>query len=456
MPPVPAERFASLFRSLGSTERTAFVAQLWAARGWETTIDGADVVATRDGAERRIRVVDPGRFGTPPLDGADVLVAARDREAVRDAAAAADVTYLPPDAIRDRLLYGLDRDAAATLFAETFDLPLDAATSSAPPLSKRIRETGTTALGAVRERAGGSRQLSLVLVVALLVGVAVAGPALAPTGQSGVTVPSETYTPGEAGALGEATDTATSTTTATAGDDDARPDGLGERSITDRKALLDGHVDSVLRTSRTLRVRASGPPNATYMYGREAWRYTARVESPRQYRFEGRFVFPPSRFPPTNDSTVDIVDVSIYADGSSKYRKQVDPTETSYREYAIDTTGDASGFAREVRSYFETFLQGDRSIVDCAGTLESGDCFAYRIVITGAPATFPDAESYRAVAVVQDDGIISSLEVSYTLPDGDGDGQREPVYFTVEYDGFDETSVSTPEWLPEAKNETSN
>lgn len=456
MPPVSAERFGNLFRSLGSTARTAFVADLWTARGWETTIDGTDVVAIRDGPKQRLRVVDPGRFGTPGLEEADVLVTVRDREAVRDAAVAAGVTYLTPESIRDRLLYGLDRDRAATLFVETFDEPLEASTRRTASLPQRILESGTTAVGAVRERAGGSRQLSLLLVVALLVGVAVAGPALSPAEESGVTVPSETHTADDAGALGGSTETATSATAATTVDDNERPDGLGERSITDRSALLDGHIDALLRTSRTLTVRASGPPNATHMYGRAAWQYTARIESPRQYRFDGRFVFPPSRFPPRNDSSADIVGVSVYADGTSKYRKQVDPNETSYREYAIDTTGDATGFAREVRSYLETFLRGSRSIVDCAGTLESGECFAYRIVFTGAPETFPSAESYRAVAVVQDDGVISSLKVSYTLPDRDGDDRREPVSFTVEYEQFGETSISTPDWLSEAKNETSN
>lgn len=455
MPLVSPERFGTLFRSLDSAARTAFIARLWAAREWETTIDGTDVIATSGDATQRIRVVDPGWFGMPSLEEADVLVTARDREPVRDAAAAADVTYLPPEAVRDRLLYGLDREAAATLFAETFDHSLETAPDTTFPFSKRILGAGTATLGAVRERVGGSRQLSLLLVVALLVGVAVAGPALSPAGESDVTVPSETYTAGEAGALGGSTETATSATAATAVGDAARPDGLGERSITDRSALLDGHVDAVLRTSRTLKVRASGPPNATLMNRREMWRYTSRIASPRQYRFDGRFVFPPSRFPPANDSTVDIVDVSIYADGRSKYRKQVDPTETSYREYAIDTTGDASGFAKEVRSYFEAFLRGDRSIVDCAGTLESGECLAYRIVISGAPSRLPDADSYRAVAVVQDNGIITSLEVSYTLPDRDGDGSREPVYFTVEYDALGETTVSTPDWLSTAKNETS-
>lgn len=450
MAPVSPERFAALLRGLDPAERAAFVAKLWAARGWETNVDGDAVVAVRDGTEQRIRVVDPGRFRTPALDDADVLVVARDRDAVRDAAAAADVTYLPPERLREQLLYGLDRESAAALFAETFDRQLDAPVEPSASLSARLRAVGTAAAGTVRERVGGSRGLGVLLLVGLLVGVAVAGPALSPAREVETTAPSATYTPGEAGALGESTSTDTPSAGGAA-TEGARPAGLGEGSITDLSVLLDGHVAGVVGTARTLEVRASGPTDATFMRGRERWNYTVRVEHSREYRFEGRSVFPPSTFS-ENDSEPEITETSIYADGETKYRRQRTPEGTSYRRYPIETTGDASGYATEVRTYLATYLQGDRSIVDCAGTLESGDCFAYRIVITGAPEAFPDAESYRAVAVVQDDGVISTLRVSYTLPDGDG--EREQVRFAVEYGGFGETTVSEPGWVETAKNET--
>lgn len=450
MAPVPPHRFAALFRALDPAERAAFVARLWSARGWETSVEDGSVVAVRDGAEERISVVDPGRFGTPALGDADVVVATRDRAAVRDGAAAAGVTYLPPGRLRERLLYSLDRETAATLFAETFDRPLDAPVGTPISLSEGAWEAGSAASEAVRERIGSSRGLAVLLLIGLLVGVAVAGPALSPP-ETNTTVPSATFTPGEAGALGGST--ATPATVGTSTDDDGRPAGLGERSITDRSALLDGHVAGVVGTSRTLELRASGPTNATFMRGRERWNYTARIQHSREYRFDGRFVFPATTFPSENDSSADVATVSIYADGETKYRRLRTPNGTTYRRYPIETTGDASGYATEIRTYLATYLQGDRSIVDCVGTLESGDCFAYRIVITGAPETFPDAESYRAVAVVQDDGIISSFRVSYTLPDSDGDGERELVQFAVEYEGFSETTVSEPDWLATAKDE---
>lgn len=452
MPPLPAERFVSLFQSLSPTARTTFVAELYGARGWETARDGDVIVASRDGEEQRIRVVDPGRFGTPDLDEVDVLVTSRDREAVQEAAKAAGVAYLPPDAVREQLLYAIDRETADALFADTFDEPLHAARDTGSPLVERVRETAATVWSTV-SAPSGSRQLGAVLVVALLVGVAVAGPALSPSSQADTSLPSETFTADDAGALGGSTSTETAVTTV---GETGRPAGLGERRITDLDRLLDGHVETVLRTPRTLEVRASGPRNATVMDGRTRWNYTARIESPRQYRYEGRFVFPSSRYPPTNDSSADLVDVSIYTAGGTKYRRIAEPTGTTYREYLTETTGDSTTFAGVVRSYYERFLRGERSIVDCTGTLESGDCFAYRIVITGAPESIPDAESYRAVAIVQDDGVISSLRVSYTLPDDDGDSERETVRFSVAYEALGETTISTPDWLAEAKNETSN
>jgi len=451
MPPVSPERFAALFRGLDSTERAVFVSRLWAARGWETTRDGELIVATCDGSANRIQVVDPGRFGTPSLDDTDVLVTARDRAAVRDAATAAGVTYLPPEEIREQLLYAIEREAATALFEETFGEPLTVPSTSGTPLAERVLEGGRMAWAAVSGPSHGSRQLAAVLVVALLVGVAVAGPAFSPSRRADTTVPSATFTAGEAGALGGSTPTAA---TATPETEQGRPAGLGENGISDLSTLLDGHVEAVRRTPRPLRVRASGPATATLMDGKTEWNYTARIESPKQYRYDARFVFPPSRYPPANESSIDIVTVNVYADGATKYRRTEEPTGTTYREYLTDTTGDASAFANEVRSYYELFLRGERSTVECAGRIEDGECFAYRIVITGAPDTLSDAESYRATAVVTHDGVISSLRVSYTLPDRTGDGEREAVRFGVAYEQFDETTIATPDWLDEARNAT--
>lgn len=444
MPPVSRESFALLFRDLGPAERTAFVADLWAERGWEPHVDGV-VVAERDGTRERIRVVDPGRFGTPTLDDVDVLVSARNRSAVGEAAEAANVTYLPPDAVRERLLYGMDRDVAAALFEATFDQPLGDV-DPPQPLQERARETVTAVGGAVSQPFGRSPRFGALVLVLLVVGLAVAGPALTPE-PSPTTTSTTTF---ESGATDVPPATVTATTTDAA---DGRPAGLGEQSITELSALIRGHVDAVVGTSRTLHVYARGPPNATFMRGRMVSNYTVRIESAQQYRFEGRYVLPPTRFDPTNESGVDLVNESIYAGGEREYRREVVENDTNYWEYAVNTTGNASTYTFDIQVSLRAYLQGEQSTVECAGTRTFGECIAYRVVVTGAPSFLPNAESYRAVAVVQDNGAVSSLAVRYTLPDTDGDGERERVFYSVSYE-FSSVEISPPDWLSEAKNET--
>jgi hypothetical protein len=220
-------------------------------------------------------------------------------------------------------------------------------------------------------------------------------------------------------------------------------------------ALVAGHAERVTRTPRTLRVEASGPSNAAFMRDRVAWNYTLRVETPRRYRFEGREQYPVALAPPSAEPSVETVATSIYADGETVSRQRRSKNGTNYLYLLLETSGDASGYTTDVADYLRTFLAGSESTVECAGTLADGDCFAYRAVVTGTPSALADdAADYRAVAVIQDNGAVSSLDVRYTLPDGDGDGEREAVRFTVKYD-IGPVAVSSPDWVATAKNESS-
>jgi|AntDeeMetageno50_2_1112565.scaffolds.fasta_scaffold00521_3 hypothetical protein len=446
MAPIPPEQFTRLFRGLGTEQRVSFVAELWAGRGWEAIVDGKTVVATRGDETERVLVVDPGRFRTPALDGVDVLVAARDRDAVRAAAEAAGVRYLSPTDVREVLLYGLPREDATALFEQTFGHPLDSPTETSPSVRDRLSAAAAAAEQTVSERTD-SRLIAVLLLAGLLVVGAATGPALVPNGDSAAVAPVGTFTPGEAGAVGESTATAPPETVETG--TNGRPPGVGERALTDYRMLADAHAEAIVGNSRTLRVKASGPPAAPSLQGTTSWNYTARIESPRHYRFEGRYYFPAE-----NGSGDDLVVVNRYADGETKFRQYRTDNETTYQRYAIETTGDASGYATDMREHLLLFLAGDRSTVECAGTLTGGDCFAYRIVVTGNPPVLPaEAADYRAVAIVQDNGVVSSLEVRYTLPNETG--EREPVVFRFSYDDIGKTTVTPPDWLPEAKNETS-
>lgn len=443
MPPVSPTRFEALFRGLSPDERTAFVAGLWTERDWETAIDGTTVTARQDGDTVRIEVANPGRFGTPALDEVDVLVVASDRDRVRAAAEAADVAYLTAKDVRDRLLYGLSRPAAAALFERTFEQPLDAPREPSPSLRERLQSAGSK-VTAAGERVDSRLFLAIVLV-AVVVGSVVVGPALTPTQEGApVVVQNSSETPGDVGAVGERTETPTDSPIEESGP----APGLGEETVVDYVALARGHANAVVEDSRTLRISADGPPSAPFMHGRTAWNLTARVEFAQHYRYEARY-----RFPPDADES-GLIEISRYADGQQGFRRYTVDNETSYHRYGLNQVGASGSYTANALEYLLVFLNGDDSSVRCVATLSGGDCFAYRVVVTGAPDSLPDgAADYRAVAVVQDNHVVSSLRVRYTLP---VDGERVPATFQLSYDDLGRTTADPPDWLGAAMNATSN
>jgi hypothetical protein len=451
------EAFTRLFRDLDDVERTAFAAELWAARGWETTVDGADVVATRDGRERRIRVCDPGLLGVPPVDGVDVLVPVRDRTAVQTAAELADVRYVPPAVLYEQLRYAVDRETAAALFESTFGQPLDApGPHVSPPVSERFGQVVVETTRTARDGFGEPRLALGVLLVVVLVGVVVAGPVLTPDAgdvpQVDGTAIAESV---EAGALGESSESSDSAAEATT--PDGFPPGVGRSGITDLSTLLAAHEQGVIGRQRTLNVRATGPQNATFMHGRTAWNYTVRVQGSHHYRFDANYTYPPGQFS-RHRSGADSVRIGVFANGGTNYRLRADATGTSYLRYPTEAAGGAWTFTTEVTRYLRYFLSEEQSRISCTESGSGGagiKTHSCRIVVGGAPATIPDAASYRATVIVNRNGVVTSLAVSYTLPDSDGDGAREPVQFSISYESLDATTIAEPAWLPEAKNATS-
>jgi hypothetical protein len=442
MSPPREEAFEQLFRGLSPDRRMAFVAGLWSARGWAVERRDGDLVAKKQGAERRIRVVAPGRLRTPAVDSADVVVPSRDSPALREATGDADADYVPPAALRERLLYGVDREAAVALFETTFGQPLDSPNPHvSPPLSRRLRSgvKNTLAVGDARLPTAG-------LLLVLLAGAVLGGPALAPTEEfagvqdadSGATVPVT-----DAEAAGEGGETTGTATVATA-DQSYFPPGVNNAGIHDLSTLLAAHREGVARRQRTLRIRASGPPNATAMDGRREWNYTTRIEQHFRYRVDAQYRLPEHG---ENES----VRIAVYANGGTNYRRVVDRSGVTYHRYPTEAAGFASDYTDEVIRYLEVFLAGQNSTGECIGEW-TATC---RVTVTGAPAALPGSVAdYRATVSIQHNGIVSWLAVSYTLPDTDGDGVREQVRFALEYQALDRTTVEDPAWLDTARNET--
>lgn len=436
MAPVPAEAFASEFRALPASDRVGFVAALWAERGWETTVDDEVVVAERDGDRRRIRVADPGRFGTPNLPDADTLVAARDRDAVRAAAADAGVRYVPPETLRELLLYGIERDAAEAVYEEWFGRPLQRTVADS--------SADGGALDAVQARFPaviGQRRVIVGLLIVALVGAAVAGPTV-----PGVGVPDREPITVDEVSPAEESRGAISTTTPTATAPPELLPGVTRAGIGNPAALVTAHKAGVRNRSRVRSVTITGPPNASATSG--AVRQTLRTRIVNASHYRHRAV---SQFDEDTQSEP-MARLGVYADGEAVYQRFVLRNETRYSRFPVSQR--PGTLYDDLTSYIYRYLLSDDATVRCAVENASG-CETYRIAVDGESPTvlWGDVADYEAVANVSARGVITSIRASYTLPDRDDDGEREPVRFALNY-RFESVDLSPPAWLSEARNET--
>jgi hypothetical protein len=123
--------FAERFAASEPETRRAFVADLWDALGWTTSIEGAEVVVERAGPPPETRrLLVPTGESLPAEPAADALVVPGDTEADapdapdRSHPADADVPVIDAADIRERALYGADRSATAGVFRRHFDREL--------------------------------------------------------------------------------------------------------------------------------------------------------------------------------------------------------------------------------------------------------------------------------------------------------------------------------------------
>lgn len=128
MPSIPPATFASRLRSLSDGEFVAFVADLWAASGWETAAEQPVVRTRRGDTERRLLVLPPQwlpRLRTAPDPGGtvDAVVTPR-RSAGSLPRATPDAEVITADDLHDRLCYGVPAGDGEQLAREAFGVPL--------------------------------------------------------------------------------------------------------------------------------------------------------------------------------------------------------------------------------------------------------------------------------------------------------------------------------------------
>jgi hypothetical protein len=475
---VPSEAaFARRYRSLSAAERREFVAALWTARGWERArrADASNVVAVRrDGRERRVAV------GTPVPDDADTVVGDGSNPPLsaspRRRAEAVGATYLSPADLRERLLYGIDRDAADRLFRERFGVSL----ATAAATDGRGREGVRRRLSRVRRAAAtdGRGALLAVAVAALsvaAVAVLVAGgtPALAGVpgfgpapGDAGPAAPSPPAD-GEYAAAASAIGTAESAERGAAALDGAASLGLDEEALTgtvgstartppgvfltgvyDPDALADAHVATAANlSSASVLLVASGPANATDVDAATAGRVgiagdggvEMAVASARRYRLAG------SANASIVNATHDGV-VEVFADGDAVYERAAGPAGVETRRVAPSAAPNATRLAATVAEEpIRRFLNGSDSTVRAAAT----EIPLYRIEVRGEPRALGDeVDDFRSVAFVTADGLVLELSATYVH---EPTGERVRVAFR--YDRLGDTAAVPPAWYPEVASE---
>ncbi|KAB1193309.1 hypothetical protein GJR96_07575 [Haloferax sp. MBLA0076] len=405
----PRERFGDLVRAASPSERRRFVADVWAARGWETTVDGSFVVARTGTQTRRIALVAGGWFGVRPRvpDEVDVVVAL-DAAAIDAADSTPGVRVFSLDDLYDLLRYGLPSDVGNRLVETHFGtLFADQSATTWPgrfSFSSRFRSA----------RSG----IVLVAVAALL--------ALAIVATAGV--------PGVVPGLGGGTEqpqsdpSSTPMSTVTPEPWTIAP-GVTTAGIENATLLANAHRRAVTNESYrwTVVYRESIAGDET---GREV--EVVRVEAPHVYTSEVQRVGRLRAFPrptATEDS---------YADGSMRYaRRPNEPDGIAARVLDPDVRDGPGRHATRGERYVEWYLSTERSRV-VNSTVEDG-VVVYRV--EGTVNEFPRSRDYEFTALVEESGFVRSTRVSYETRDGLG------VTVWFEYDAVGETTVTPPQWV---------
>ena len=463
--------FARRFRGLSAPARRDFVAALWAARGWETTVGETEpnaVVARRDGRTRRIAV------GTPVPADADVVVGDGTRRvrsvSPRRRAESVGATYVSPADLRERLLYGTERDAADRLFRRHFGVALAAAGADADPGSDGV--SSRVSAGA-RSVAAGNPLAAAVAVAALLsVAVAVLAvggvPALA--GLPGLDGAEPAPTAPDPPADGEyaaaaAIGTAASAERATAALDDAAylglyrealvgtvgstartPPGVFLTGVYDPETLAAAHVATAGElSSASVVLVASGPANATDLDAATGGRVgiagdggvELAVASDARYRLTGS----------ANESIVNATHdgvAEVYADGERVHERTAGPAGVETRRVPPAAAPNATALVGEVAEEpIRRFLNGSESTVRPAATSVP----LYRVEVGGDPGALGDEVSdFRSIAFVTADGLVLELSASYVH---EPTGERVRVAFR--YARLDDTAGVPPSWYWEVE-----
>lgn len=445
-----AAAFANHLRSLDDAELAVFVADLWAARGFETAVRGATVVAERRGTEST--TIQCGRGGIPLDSQVDTVVVASRQQPDPDDV---DVRVIGPEDLREMLLYAVDRETAERLCRGHLGRSLRARPADT---SLWNRLSGTPARGVL------ALGLVVILIAAAAVGasggsllIGVSGPAGLSTSASPM---SDAEPPGSSTAGPSGPD---SDLPAAGGSLFRYPPGVGPSGVTDVDALAAAHRSAVANTSWTLALDHEGSLDLVHPYRvwTESRQTIVRVNASR-YEYQVTAVERAG-----NESLASVTYVD-YGDGRYNYRRLIGLHGETYRRTQLPPGSDV--FAAISAAYVHRYLSTTESRVE---TVRAGVGTRQRVIATGTPTAMArTVANYTAVAVVDRRGVVRSLTVEYTLlervPDPIENGIATPfatadrvptesrgtVRFELQFRSLGRTTLEPPGWYDAAVNAT--
>lgn len=168
MPPIDRAEFARLLADEGFDARSfeRFVADLWAARGWETRVEGGTVVARKSGSTKVLRVCHGAadRQSTDTVRSADAVVTSGDGSSVRHVAGELGAELICVDDLHEMVLYAVDRETGGELLRRYFGRGVDGGGSREPTWRRSLPEDPTR-----------RSKLTTILVIVLAAAVVLAG-----------------------------------------------------------------------------------------------------------------------------------------------------------------------------------------------------------------------------------------------------------------------------------------
>jgi hypothetical protein len=450
---VPGASFERSLRRLDRETLTAFVADLYAARGIETrTRDNyvhlrrstgvETLVVAPDRSTRREllsgtlsprsrftlfsrstapKIPDQGNPSTEDVDGIVTIDGTDPNDELH--------RYIGPKELQRILLYGIDRDDAERLCRQYFDQSLSAFVDS-PAADESITWQ--------------PRHVGVVVVGLLLITAAVV--ASVPGGSNPDIDANATDGDTQTNGITDGADDIEQNGSSEESSPDPGIDGLSAGGITNASAIAAGHREQIHGRSYRITVRGRGrilPIQRTYAthtgplpkWGRLNQRVA--VEQTGIYRSK---IMGSQR---NTNNTAESVVRDEYMDGVQIYRRVDSGDEQRYQRVNA-TPKVVTGFGASIERYLTTTNSSVHPI-------QGG---GFRVVATGSPTMIDGpTPDYLAVAIIDESGLVRDLEVSYLDPEAPA-GNDRLNYLHVSIDRIGRQHVDRPSWYSQARNET--